>query len=318
MEDALIYAAIAFVVAVFFPLLTGGVHTISEGHVGVYYHGGELSSTITEPGIHLLMPFLTTHFQVQVSVQTDEVRNVPCGTSGGVMIYFDKIEVVNKLRKDSVYETIKNYSLNYDHTWIYDKIHSEINQFCSQHTLQEVFIDLFETLDENLVDALRKDCEKWAPGIEILSIRVTKPRIPVNIKKNYEEIETAKTEYLIVKENQKVKIQEAETYKKQELIKVNSKLEVRKIELEKAIKEMENQLKIAQIEDEMYLNKTKSEIDSEYYSNVVELETLNEMLTENYINFQAIDALTTNLKLYLGESIPKYYLQKNKNSKVLL
>lgn len=34
---------------------------------------------------------------LQVTLQTDEVKNVPCGTSGGVMIYFDRVEVVNIL-----------------------------------------------------------------------------------------------------------------------------------------------------------------------------------------------------------------------------
>ncbi len=38
------------------------------------------------------------------------------------MIYFDKIEVVNRLRKDLSWETIKNYTVNYDKTWIFDKI----------------------------------------------------------------------------------------------------------------------------------------------------------------------------------------------------
>jgi hypothetical protein len=33
-------------------------------------------------------------------MQTDEVKNIPCGTSGGVVIYFDKIEVVNLLAAD--------------------------------------------------------------------------------------------------------------------------------------------------------------------------------------------------------------------------
>lgn len=37
----------------------------------------------------------------QITLQTDEVKNVPCGTSGGVMIYFDRIEVVNILNADS-------------------------------------------------------------------------------------------------------------------------------------------------------------------------------------------------------------------------
>jgi len=38
------------------------------------------------------------------------------------MIYFDKIEVVNRLRHDRAWETIKNYTINYDKTWIFDKI----------------------------------------------------------------------------------------------------------------------------------------------------------------------------------------------------
>ena len=33
----------------------------------------------------------------KTTLQTDEVKNVPCGTGGGVMIYFDRVEVVNIL-----------------------------------------------------------------------------------------------------------------------------------------------------------------------------------------------------------------------------
>jgi len=42
-------------------------------------------------------------------------------------------QVVNRLLKDHVYSTILQYGVNYDKTWIYDKIHHEINQFCSAH-----------------------------------------------------------------------------------------------------------------------------------------------------------------------------------------
>jgi hypothetical protein len=92
---------------------------------------------------------------------------VPCGTSGGVMIWFERVEVVNRLRREYVYETIKNYTVHYDKMWIFDKIHHEINQFCSSHTLQEVYIDLFHTVDDRLVQALQADCNKWAPGVEM-------------------------------------------------------------------------------------------------------------------------------------------------------
>lgn len=133
---------------------------------------------ITEPGWRVKLPIVTSYELVQITVQTDKVDNVPCGTSGGVLINFDQIEVVNRLRKDMVYETVKNYTIDYDKTWIFDKIHHEINQFCSKSSLQDVFIDKFETIDEMLVEAIQKDCDKWAPGIEIISIRVTKPNIP--------------------------------------------------------------------------------------------------------------------------------------------
>ena len=37
----------------------------------------------------------------------------------------------------------------------------------------------------------------WAPGIEIIAIRVTKPTIPAALKKNYESIEQQKTSLAI-------------------------------------------------------------------------------------------------------------------------
>ncbi|KAF6770266.1 hypothetical protein AHF37_11088 [Paragonimus kellicotti] len=66
-------------------------------------------------------------------------------SSGGVVIYFDRVEVVNFLSAASVYDIVKNYTADYDKTLIYNKIHHELNQFCSIHTLQEVYIEMFGT-----------------------------------------------------------------------------------------------------------------------------------------------------------------------------
>ena len=43
----------------------------------------------------------------------------------------------------SVYDVVKNFTADYDKTLIYNKIHHELNQFCSVHNLQEVYINLF-------------------------------------------------------------------------------------------------------------------------------------------------------------------------------
>lgn len=63
------------------------------------------------------------------------------------------LQVVNRLHKDYVYDTLLNYGVQYDHTWIYDKIHHEINQFCSSHSLQQVYIDVFDQVSEDTIEA---------------------------------------------------------------------------------------------------------------------------------------------------------------------
>jgi len=45
-----------------------------------------------------------------------------------------------------VYDIVRNYTADYDKTLIYNKIHHELNQFCSVHNLQEVYINLFGTM----------------------------------------------------------------------------------------------------------------------------------------------------------------------------
>jgi hypothetical protein len=59
--------------------------------------------------INLFVVIIIVHM-IQVTLQTDEVRNIPCGTSGGVVIMFDKIEVVNRLKTEYVVDTIRDYS----------------------------------------------------------------------------------------------------------------------------------------------------------------------------------------------------------------
>lgn len=94
------------------------------------------------------------------------------------MIYFERIEVVNKLEPPSgkeilniiwqnlqksflqrshnvfhnfsVLDMVRNFTAEYDKTLIFNKVHHELNQFCSAHTLHEVYIDLFDQIDENL------------------------------------------------------------------------------------------------------------------------------------------------------------------------
>lgn len=163
-------------------MMLSGFHVIDEAYVGIYYTNGILQNELADPGFHFMNPLFTKVESVQITVQTDLVENIPCGTSGGVLVVFEKIEVVNKLQREFVVSTVKNYTGNYDKTWIYDRIHHEINQYCSQHTLHEIYIDKFEQLDEELQVRLQEVLKNWVPGLQILAIRITKPKIPNQIK----------------------------------------------------------------------------------------------------------------------------------------
>ena len=100
-------------------------------------------------------------------MQTLKVEQVPCGTSGGVLVAFSSVEVVFRLGPADVWGTVKNYSTSFAETWVRDPIHHEVrscfatiehdlshvvlcctqvNQVCSQHSLNEVVISKFSEL----------------------------------------------------------------------------------------------------------------------------------------------------------------------------
>lgn len=299
---------LAAFVAISLGVLRLAVHRVEEGHVGVYWRGGALVDRITDPGFHLKFPLVDQFENVQVTIQTDKVERIPCGTSGGVMLTIDKVEVVNRLRKEYVYETIKNYTVNYDKIWIFDKIHHEINQFCSKHTLQEVYIDLFQDVDDLLGKALQEDANKWAPGVEIIAVRITKPHIPHSIQANYEAMEAEKTRLLIVTQSQNVMKKEAETAKLKATIEAEKKAAVSKIETEQQIMEKQGLQTIRRIEDEILLEHQKALADARFYQFSREAAANAVMLTPEFLALQAITAISNNTKIYFGKDISAMYL----------
>ncbi|KGL84478.1 Erlin-2, partial [Tinamus guttatus] len=254
----------------------------------------------------------------QTTLQTDEVKNVPCGTSGGVMIYFDRIEVVNFLIQGAVYDIVKNYTADYDKALIFNKIHHELNQFCSVHTLQEVYIELFVTfffffpqsnqIDENLKLALQQDLTTMAPGLIIQAVRVTKPNIPETIRRNYELMESEKTKLLIAAQKQKVVEKEAETERKKALIEAEKIAQVAEITYGQKVMEKETEKRISEIEDAAFLAREKARADAECYTAMKIAEANKLKLTPEYLQLMKYKAIAANSKIYFGKDIPNMFM----------
>ncbi|KAM9188123.1 erlin-1 isoform 3-T5 [Mergus octosetaceus] len=264
MAQAGAVVAAATGVLVFF--LYASIHKVEEGHLAVYYRGGALLTSPSGPGYHIMLPFITTFKSVQTTLQTDEVKNVPCGTSGGVMIYIDRIEVVNKLAPYA------------------------------------------DQIDENLKLALQKDLNVMAPGLTIQAVRVTKPKIPEAIRRNFELMEAEKTKLLIAAQKQKVVEKEAETDRKKALIEAEKAAQVARIHYQQKIMEKETEKRISEIEDAAFLAREKAKADAEYYTARKLADSNKLKLTPEYLELMKYQAIATNSKLYFGDSIPSVFL----------
>jgi len=246
------------------------------------------------------------------------------------MIYFDKIEVVNILNAEKAHQTIKDYGLNYDKTWIFEKVHHEINQFCSSHSLQEVYIEKFSTLDEALRQTLQKDCTTWNTGITVLSIRVTKPRIPEGVRKNYEDVEQKKTQALIASQQQTVSLKEQETIKMQAKIQADKEAEVAIIQakqeanvatinaqkevkvsgikVETSILEKKGEQTREKIENDMHLDKQRTLADAAAFGIELEAQANQKKLTPVYLRSVLYNNLAKPEKIFFGDNIPQIFL----------
>ncbi|KAF9677139.1 hypothetical protein SADUNF_Sadunf08G0076600 [Salix dunnii] len=286
------------------------LHQVPEGHVGVYWTGGALLQTITDPGFHLKMPLITQYEPVQVTLQTDQVRDIPCGTKGGVMINFEKIEVVNRLGKGYVYETLLNYGVQYDKTWIYDKIHHEINHIY----VDERSCHYFSQIGEKMKDALQGDCTRYAPGIEIISVRVTKPTIPQSIRRNFERMEEERSKgdvmVLISIERQRVVEKEAETTKKIAISEAEKNAKVSKILMEQMLMEKDSARQQQDIGNQMYMTHEKSLTDAAFYRAMKEAEANKLKLTPQFLELKFIEAIANNTKIFFGDKVPNMILDQ--------
>uniref|UniRef100_A0A8C5ALT6 Band 7 domain-containing protein n=1 Tax=Gadus morhua TaxID=8049 RepID=A0A8C5ALT6_GADMO len=298
-------AIFSIVAAIGGAAMFASVHKIEEGHTGVYYRGGALLTTTSGPGFHLMLPFITSYKPVQVRRPlTAMIHN----TIYRVMIYFDRIEVVNFLIPSAVFDIVRNFTADYDKALIFNKVHHELNQFCSVHSLQEVYIGLFDQIDENLKLTLQEDLNSMAPGLIIQAVRVTKPVIPESIRRNYELMESEKTKLLISQQTQKVVEKEAETERLKAVIEAEKVAQVSEIKFGQKVMEKETEKKISEIEDAGFLARQRARADAEFYT-ANRLAEANKMkLTPAYLQLVKFQAIAANSKIYFGSEIPHMFV----------
>ncbi|RHY34416.1 hypothetical protein DYB34_010803, partial [Aphanomyces astaci] len=181
------------------------LHRIEEGSVGVYWRGGRLLNMTSAPGYHLQWPILTKHANVQGRIRRrlwgprslSTSRNRPSAAPPPRPRVCPFHPYSARTPSCWLRSTMRNYSLRFEKLWIEDVTYHEINVLCSKYTLHQVYISHFDQLDELLQARMSALLAQWAPGLEIMSIRFTKPDLPAAIRESYELVDEEKIKLLV-------------------------------------------------------------------------------------------------------------------------
>jgi len=298
-----------FAIAVFFAIVaivltSMGTTKIDEGFVGVAILGGAVKDGLLEPGYHFTVPLLQQVQVFPISLQTAMVENVPCGTSSGIVIDFERIEIVFQLRKHHLLETVRNYSTSYMELWIDDLVRHAVNEICSVNSLQDIYIEKFASIDDMIVKSLQQTHVTWAPGISVITARTTKPKIPRSIEKNYEAIEEQRTELLIREQEQKNILKTAETRGRKEINAAEKEASIMKMTTAQNIAEKEAEAEISTINIEIELSRAKAQADAKHERDLQRAEANARKLTPQYLKMKRALAELQGTKMYFGQHVP--------------
>lgn len=298
--------AAGFLLSVF---LLSGIHEIEQGHRGVYYRGGSLLVATTQPGYNYKYPGITSHHNVQVTVQTDKLWKVPCGSSQGGTAHLD-IEVVNRLLPSSrcVLKAIAEYTTEYDKPLIFDYIPSEVAQFCKNYSIEDIYIREFDKLDEVLLAKLKANVKAYGMDdcLEVQRVRIGRPTLSAKMQARFEAIEHEQKDRDLQKkrmETEKVKLDIQLQHAK---MTQQRKQEEMQIDMETAVQKEKKQAEIALIASDKEAKQAATAAESE------RLKALKIADAEAYRAEKQADGIAHQIKA-LGDDV-KSFLEWHKTS----
>jgi regulator of protease activity HflC (stomatin/prohibitin superfamily) len=167
-------------------VLLSSLHKVDEGNVGVYFRFGALMEVITHPGIHYMLPFLTSMEQVQIRPQTDTLPPMASITRDGIQNIFKDVQIISRVDVDQVVFMVQRFGIGFRQALVYDRVKEELRIFCANNTIDDVynakFLDIVGEVKRNIVASISR---LGRGGIEIMNLVIPKPDIPDDIAQNY-------------------------------------------------------------------------------------------------------------------------------------
>lgn len=182
---------LVLLVAVMASILASSFHKVDEGNVGLYFRFGALIDAVTHPGIHYMLPFVTSMEQVQIRPRTDTLPVMASITRDGIQNVFKDVQVITRVDVDQVVYLVQRFGLVFREALVYDRVKEELRIFCANNTIDDVynakFLDIVAEVRRNVVAAIER---LGRGGIEVMNLMIPKPEIPEDIALNYMQVST--------------------------------------------------------------------------------------------------------------------------------
>jgi regulator of protease activity HflC (stomatin/prohibitin superfamily) len=180
---------LVLLVAVLAAVLLSSLHKVEEGSVGVYFRFGALMEAVTHPGMHYMLPFVTTMHQVQIRPRTDTLPPMAVITRDGIQNIFNDVQVISRVDVDKVVFMVQRFGVEFREALVYDRVKEELRIFCANHTIDDVynakFLDIVGHVRRNLLMSIER---LGQGGVEVMNLVVPKPEIPTDIAQNYKQV----------------------------------------------------------------------------------------------------------------------------------
>jgi len=280
--------------------LIAGYHTITEGHVGIYFRYGALQDRVGMPGVNFMQPFVTSYQEVRIRPQTDET-DVEAVTQDGIKITFDGIQIITRIKQDHLSRMIKEYGIDFKKALVFDRIKEDLSLYCANHTIHEVYNSKFLEIVEHVKINLNESISRLAKnGIDILNLVVPKPDIPQDIAHNYKQVKVQWTEQLVAIQQQKTETIKKETESIRAIADAERMKDVLEIKIMERVLDKEGERNISTINNLIVTDKEQNLADIEKYKMEKQAEANKLLYSTEYVKLEMAKALATNTKFYFS------------------
>jgi hypothetical protein len=95
-------------------------------NVGIYFRHGAIQDRVSEPGVHLMRPFIDDYKEVKIRPETHLMTPVKAITKDGIQNTFREINVITLVKIDKLIFMAKKFGVDFKKSLIFDRIKEDL------------------------------------------------------------------------------------------------------------------------------------------------------------------------------------------------